>query len=84
MMLCATGQGSVTLVASALRPDDPEDGRESIPETEFVICIGDEKHALLRSLIQVGGRPAYLTTNLQGGVKLEASGVITPGSIWQL
>ncbi|KAM7534691.1 hypothetical protein Aperf_G00000109691 [Anoplocephala perfoliata] len=86
MMLSATGQGTVTLAPSAFGPDKPEDGLDSSPETEFVICLANEKYALLRSLLQIGGqrRPSYLTANLQGGVKLEAPGVITPGSIWQL
>lgn len=86
MILCATSQSNLALAASKTGPDEAEDSRGASPETEFVICMTDDKFAFLRSLLYVGGqrKPAYLTANLQGGIKLDGSGVITPGYIWQL
>ncbi|KAM3176886.1 hypothetical protein ACTXT7_005582 [Hymenolepis weldensis] len=81
MILCATSQSNLALAASKTGPDEAEDSRGASPETEFVICMTDDKFAFLRSMLFVGGqrKPAYLTANLQGGIKLDGSGVITPG-----
>lgn len=86
MILCATGQGHLALAESDTGPDETEDNHGVSPETEFVICMADDKFAFLRSLKHVGGqrKAAYLTANLQGSIKLDGSGVITPGYIWQL
>ncbi|VDO04902.1 unnamed protein product [Rodentolepis nana] len=86
MILYATGQGNLALAESNAGPDEIGDNQGASLETEFVICMTDDKFALLRCLKQVGGqrKASYLTANLQGNIKLDGSGVITPGYIWQL
>ncbi|KAL5107096.1 Fascin-2 [Taenia crassiceps] len=91
MILTVTTQGNVTLTPSETGPDEVERraGPETGPnfETEFVIFMTSDKYALLRPLLSVGSgqrRPAFLAANLQGGVKLDISGTITPGCVWQI
>lgn len=84
MMLTIAGQGSVTLTPSATGPEKPEGGDN--PDTEFVICMISDKYALLRPILPVGGqrKPTFLAANLQGSIKIDTSGSITPGCIWQI
>ncbi|VDM17537.1 unnamed protein product [Hydatigera taeniaeformis] len=91
MVLSVTTQGNVTLTPSETGPDEAEagagTGTGSNSETEFVIFMTNDKYALLRPLLSVGSgqrRPAFLAANLQGGVKLDVSGTITPGCVWQI
>ncbi|VDK22269.1 unnamed protein product [Taenia asiatica] len=91
MILTVTTQGNVTLTPSETGPDETEAeagvGTGPNSETEFVIFMTSDKYALLRPLLSVGSgqrRPALLAANLQGGVKLDVSGTITPGCIWQI
>lgn len=91
MILSVTTQGNVTLTPSETGPDEAEAGAGAgtgpNSETEFVIFMASDKYALLRPLLSVGSgqrRPAFLAANLQGGVKLDVSGTITPGCVWQI
>ncbi|VDD74203.1 unnamed protein product [Mesocestoides corti] len=84
-ILNATSQGNVTLVPSTTGPEEGGAGGDNAG-TEFAICMACDKHALFRSVLPLGGhtQPGFLCANLQGGVKVDVSGTITPGCIWHI
>uniref|UniRef100_A0A0X3PMM8 Fascin-2 n=1 Tax=Schistocephalus solidus TaxID=70667 RepID=A0A0X3PMM8_SCHSO len=91
LVLSAQGNGALVLVPTPSGPreneeEEEEEARKVTPSynTEFVFCLLSEKHVLLRSVLHIGGKPGFLCAGVQGDVKLDTSGNITAGCIWQI